>query len=427
MHIALSFLVGFMKGRSGSKVVSHLGSWWLSYLKAASLAIRGMGRDNISLMASGMVYSTLIAVIPCFTFLFAFLSAFGVLQPFMELIKIIMVDTFGEGTGAEIVSYLELFSSNAMSLGVIGLISFIFTGILLVNKIYTVINSIFRTHPSSGTVRRFTSFLTLLILGAFMVVALLAIRSMAGDTLRKIALDTDGDGSLFYTFLLILIGWGALLLLYKIVPSSRIKFGSAAVGATTCIISLTIATAAFRMIASTMVSYSVIYGSLATLFIALLYLYIVWFSVFFAAELAFVYQFRPDKTFLLGNLESPFRQISEAVNTLLLISDKYRRGDGAMSQKELIRKLAIPAAKLGKHISDLEDGGMIMCVNTQRTLYVPARPLDQIKLSDVIVALYGESDDSSIETMGEAVAAEFMHRGVADTSSVTVENLLERI
>lgn len=416
-----------MSEKAVSRFFSHLGAWWLSYWKAIGLAIRGMGRDNISLMASGMVYSTLIAVIPCLTFLIAFLSAFGVLQPFMDLIRIIMIDTFGESTGIEIVSYLELFSSNAMSLGVIGLVSFIFTGILLVNKIYTVLNSIFRTHSSSGTVRRFTSFLTLLILGAFMVVAVFAIRSMAGDTLRKIALDAPGDEGLFYSALLFFIGWAALFLLYRIVPSTRVRSASAAVGATTCIISLTAATAVFRVITSTMVSYSVIYGSLASLFIALLYLYIVWFVVFFSAELTFVHQFRPDKTFLLGNSESPFRQISDAVNSLLLIGDKYRKGEGAMSQKELIKKLAVPSARLSKYISDLEDAGMVLAVNAQRTLFVPARPLNQMKLSEIVSALYGEADDSSIETMGEAVAAEFLHRGVAETSSVTIENLLERI
>ena len=416
-----------MDDKKASHGVSKLGAFWIDYGRCIALAVRGIGRDNISIMASGMVYSTLIAVVPCLTFLIAFLSAFGVLQPFMNLIAMIFEDTFGENTGKELVSYIQQFSTNAMSLGVIGLVSFIFTGILLVNKIYTVMNSIFRTHSSSGTVRRFTSFLTLLILGAFMVVAVFAIRSMAGDTLRKIALDAPGDEGLFYSALLFFIGWAALFLLYRIVPSTRVRSASAAVGATTCIISLTAATAVFRVITSTMVSYSVIYGSLASLFIALLYLYIVWFVVFFSAELTFVHQFRPDKTFLLGNSESPFRQISDAVNSLLLIGDKYRKGEGAMSQKELIKKLAVPSARLSKYISDLEDAGMVLAVNAQRTLFVPARPLNQMKLSEIVSALYGEADDSSIETMGEAVAAEFLHRGVAETSSVTIENLLERI
>ena len=406
---------------------SRFGKWGMRYGRALALAFRSIMRDNISMMASGMVYSTLIAIIPCLTFLFAFLSAFGVLQPFMDMIRLIAEDTFGTSTGHELVSYIEQFSANAMSLGVIGLVSFIFTGILLVNKIYVVINSIFRTHASSGTVRRFTAFLTFLILGAFMVVIVFALQGMVGGKLRTIIIGGESTKDILYSLLIFAVGWVLIFLLFYAVPNSKIKFSSASVGATTCILSLMIITAVFSKIASMMVSYSVIYGSLASIFVALLYLYIVWFAIFFSAELAFVHQFRPDKTFIMGNSESPYRQISEAVNALLLIADSYQKGGGAMGQRELIRKRAIPGNRLSKYLSDLEDAGMVMAVNTQRTLFVPARPLEQIKLCDVVSTLFGTTDNDSIETIGEAVAAEFLHRGVADTGSITVENLLERV
>ena len=406
---------------------ARVGQWWMRYGKALSLAFRGMGRDNISMMASGMVYSTLIAIVPCLTFLIAFLSAFGVLQPFMDLIGIMFRETFGESTGSELLAYIEQFSSNAMSLGVIGLVSFIFTGILLVNKIYTVINHIFRTHASSGTVRRFTAFLTLLIMGAFMVVVVFALRSMVGDRIRNMMLGSEKTGNFLYSVLVFAIIWVLLFLLYYAVPNTKIRFVSAAVGATTCLVSFIVVAALFRTITSMMVSYSVIYGSMASIFIALLLLYIIWFAIFFSAELVFVHQFKPDKTYILGDSETPYRQISEAVNALLLISDKYQKGAGAMSQKELIKKLAIPSNRLSKYLSDLEEAEMVLAANTQRTLFVPAKPLEQIEVSAVITALFGAMNDESIETIGEAVAAEFLHRGVADTSTITVENLLERV
>ena len=180
-----------MDDKKASHGVSKLGAFWIDYGRCIALAVRGIGRDNISIMASGMVYSTLIAVVPCLTFLIAFLSAFGVLQPFMNLIAMIFEDTFGmifedtfgENTGKELVSYIQQFSTNAMSLGVIGLVSFIFTGILLVNKIYTAINQIFRTRATSGTVKRFTAILTFLIMGAFMIVSVFALQSMVTNTI----------------------------------------------------------------------------------------------------------------------------------------------------------------------------------------------------------------------------------------------------
>ena len=48
-------------------------------------------------------------------------------------------------------------------------------------------------------------------------------------------------------------------------------------------------------------------------------------------------------------------------------------------------------------------------------------------LPEVISVLYGVSGEDSIETIGEAVAADFLRRGTGDFSDITVENLLERV
>ena len=178
-----------------------------------------------------------------------------------------------------------------------------------------------------------------------------------------------------------------------------------------------------------MVRYSVIYGSMASLLILLLFLFVCWFIILFSAELVYVRQFRPDKTLLMGHMQSPVSQITEAVNMLLLIADKYRRGNGAMTMKELMRKIGVPSATINSYISDFEDAKMVLSTNTTRTAFVPARPLDQISLRDVLMVLYGGRNASSadIETIGEAVAVDFLRKGTADLDNVTIENLLERI
>ena len=178
-----------------------------------------------------------------------------------------------------------------------------------------------------------------------------------------------------------------------------------------------------------MVSYSVIYGSMASILIALLFLFVSWFIILFAAEIVYVYQFRPDKAMILGNRQAPVLQITEAVNMLLLIADKYRKGEGVMTLKELMKRLGVPSAAINSYVSDFEDAGMIIAANSARTSFVPARPLDQIKLSDVLSVLFGGRGitNADIETIGEAVAVDFLRRGTENMDTVTVENLLERI
>ncbi len=404
-------------------------AWWADYWHVVTSAFRGMGKDNLTMVASGMVYSTLIAIVPCLTFLFAFLSAFGVVQPFMKIIAFMLQDTFGEQTGQELIDYIQQFSSNAMSLGVVGLVSFIITGILLVDKIYIAINNIFHTRPSSGTMRRFTTFLTFLIVGAFMIVVSFALQSMLQNTLSRIAIGTERPRGILSSLVPYFVIWLFLFLLYEAVPNAKIRFGSASVGAFTGVISLSIASKIFSLITKLMVSYSVIYGSMASILIALLFLFVSWFIILFSAEIVYVHQFRPDKTMLLGNRQSPIIQMTEAVNMLLLIADKYRKGDGVMTMKELMKRLGVPSATIISYISDFEDAKMVIAANTARTAFIPARPLDQIKLSDILSVLFGGRDISSadIETIGEAVAVDFLRKGTQDMDTVTVENLLERI
>ncbi len=408
-----------------------LRTWWKEILSVILSAFRGMGRDNISMVASGMVYSTLIAIIPCLTFLVAFLSAFGVAQPFMDMITTFLTEALGEAMGLEVNNYIRQFSTNAMSLGVAGLVSFIITGILLVDKIYISVNSIFRTRPSSGAVRRFSTFLTFIIVGAFLIVATYALKSMVQNAISRILIGfTRPRGNFMSSFVPCFVIWAFLFMLYKAVPSAKIKATSAASGAFVGFILLFFATKIFNCVTQFMVSYSVIYGSLASLLIALLYLYVSWFIILFSAEVVYVHQFRPDKTLLMGHIQAPAMQISEAVNMLLLIADKYRRGGGAMTLKELMRRLGVPSATINSYLCDFEDAHMILSTNTSRTAFVPARPLDQIYLKGVIQVLYGgghAAEAERIETIGEAVALDFLKSGTADLETISVENLLERI
>ena len=60
-------------------------NWLIDYLRVVFSALKKIGSDNISILASGMVYSTLIAIVPCITFLLFFLSAFGASEGFYKM------------------------------------------------------------------------------------------------------------------------------------------------------------------------------------------------------------------------------------------------------------------------------------------------------------------------------------------------------
>ena len=413
-----------------TSLLVRFGDWWKDYFQVLARSFARMNRDNVNIMASGLVYSTLIAIVPGITFLFAFLSAFGVLQPFVDMLRQFLLHTLGDDNGSALMVMLEEFSRNAMSLGVVGLVSFIVTGIFLINKIYTVMNRIYRTNPRNNAVKRFVTFLTFIIVAAFLIMVIISLQTRLTRIAESlITEDNDAAGSWWEPIVIAVASEALLFSFIFFIPNVRVRKTSAFIGSMTGTVSVLIATFIFSQAVTGMVNFSVIYGSLASILLALLYCYIVWYIIMVSAEIAYVHQFRPNSDLLKGRPESPESQITESVNLVLLICDKYTRGQGAMTEKELIRRLAIPSSRLYGYLNTLENAGMIMPVNVHRTAFVPARPSDKILVRDVVGLVYGErnSSDSRVMTMGEAVSGEFRDRGLGSFESLTIENLMERL
>ncbi len=395
-------------------------------------AIRGMAQNNVTIMASGLVYSTLVAIIPCITFFVAFLSVFGLLQPFMNALGGLFEDLFGSRIGDQLMDLISQYTSNAMGLGVFGLVSFMITATFLVDKVYNVLNQIFRTQPRAGKFRRFTSFLTFLIIGVVLLAVVIALNSSIMGFLQ-VKLTGDGIETSFFseavkTIMGLFVTLGVLFLLYYFVPNTKVRSRSALLGAALGSSCLCLVFTVFKMIVGRMVTYSVIYGSLASLFFVLLFLYVCWYIILTCAEVIYVHQFKPAGSQLAGQAETPSRQVADAVDTMMLVASAYRAGQGAMSQRELTKRLAVTPAVLQGHLALLVKKGLLIEVPQGRNIaYIPSRPLDQILLCDIFDAVYGWDDDNPADTAGEAVAEQVRSSSSSTLSSLTLENLLERV
>ncbi len=389
-----------------------------------------MNNDNVAILASGLVYSTLVAVVPCVAFLFAFLSLFGVLQPFINAASGVLQSVLGPELGLEIIGYLSTYASNAMGLGIVGLISFIITAIFLVNKVYLVLNQVFRTQPKSGMIRRFVTFFSFLVIGAIILTLMLYLQSSAVRVLESIEGDAPRQSmlSVMQPILTFMFAWLLLFALFYYVPNAKIRSKSAAIGSFVGVIALYISTMIFKFITTAFVSYSVIYGSMAAVFFVLLFMYVDWYIILVACEFTYVYQFKPERSHISGENESPAKQLSDSVNMLMLIGDNYRSGHGAISHKAISRKMALPPRILSSYLGLFQKAGLILYVaNKNTTSYVPALPLDQIMMRDVVDAVFGYNDNVVVDTAGEAVAEEVHNLAVSAFKELTLENLLERI
>ncbi|HZJ88120.1 MAG TPA: YihY/virulence factor BrkB family protein [Sphaerochaeta sp.] len=392
--------------------------------------VRQSLRDNILNSASGLVYSTLLAIVPALTFLFTLFNALGVLEPLILFLSQWFTELAGPEAGGQLMTLLTTYTRNATSLGVVGLISFLLTMVLLVNKVWSVINRIYRSSRSYNPVKRFAGFVTFLIISSLLLAAYVSVESSLTswyfDILGIPIGRTMGALRTFGPSAIILI---IFFLLIYFVPNTKVRFSAALLGSISGLAIITVFNMFSSFLTNMASNFSVIYGSFAAVFLFLFFCYVFWATVFFGVELAYVYQFKPEGGGFSGLSQSPALQISEGVNIMMLVGSNFRDGHGATTVREMVDRLAIPYNRLQGFLQLLTKLGYITPTNNSYTAYIPKKPLEGLFLQELTTAIYGLEtlDEIERDTAGEAVAHEVQEKGVSSLGTVTIENLLQRI
>ncbi|WP_422478644.1 YihY/virulence factor BrkB family protein [Pleomorphochaeta sp. DL1XJH-081] len=402
------------------RLIIFLEVWYGKFLK-----------DRISILASGIVYTTLISIVPFISFLVAFLSLFNVLQPFYNLLTELFTAIFGDMAGGQLVTMIERFSGNASGLGIFGLVSFIVTSILLFNKVWAVVNQLYRSAQTNmSVVRRSAGFLVVLIMGAILLGAYISVKSLFSSWVVKVLGWNIYDNA----FLIIIrflgpwvIGWLFLFLIIKIAPNARVSSASASIGALVGTAGMYVVNALFSMLIAKGFDYSVIYGSFAAVFLFLLWIYMIWIVILGAVEVSYVHQYQPEKATLVKPV-SPAEQLANGVNIMMVIGQKYRNGGGETKIRDITDRLLMNERQLYSVLDLLVEKKFIIPTNPTRTAYVPARPLDDLKVVELVEVLYGEVYlEQNLDTIGDSIASQINERGIKTLGKLSVSNLVERV
>ena len=266
------------------KVLSGTASYVRSFIEQ-------FNEDSASMLSNGMVYSTLIALIPCLAVIYAVLGMLGVLKPVVELLEESVMNTFGDGVGDTLVGYLRMFTSNAMSMGLVSILSFVLTFVLLIDKIFTVINKIYHTPQKGKIVIRYLKYLGIILVGILAIaitVYLVGRFNSVSMKIRKVDISTFQR---VFTVIAPHAGiFGLLLLMICMIPNCKVRFLSGVIGAAVGTIGIGLLSYAFQFVVKFSVKNSVIYGSLATLLFFFMYLSYLWKIVFAAVVVSYVHQ-----------------------------------------------------------------------------------------------------------------------------------------
>src|SRR6056297_792332 len=152
--------------------------------------------NDIFIHAMGMVYITILSIIPFLIFSFYIMTIFnffGKIDTIVEEIKTLILNNLAAGTGESLINYLEIYILNVdiEQLGIISFVSLIFIIVFMLARVEMTFNNIWNVKQHRDLFKRFVSFWTFITLGTFTITMLLTLSLLFAE--RYLGLWLSGE------------------------------------------------------------------------------------------------------------------------------------------------------------------------------------------------------------------------------------------
>jgi membrane protein len=180
--------------------------------------------------------------------------------------------------------------------------------------------------------------------------------------------------------------------------------------------------------------YKQIYGSMAALPLFLLGLYFSWLLVLLGAQVTYAFQNR--NAYVQEKRAEVVSQRGRefvAVRLMTHIAERFHSGRQPPTALEMAEGLKVPLRLVGQLLGSLCHAGLVHEVLGPENAYTPGRPLDQVTVRDVLLALragQGQELATSDDPARRVVQTEFLAIQQAwekTASSVTLKELVRRV
>ncbi|MGH8736211.1 MAG: YihY/virulence factor BrkB family protein [Burkholderiales bacterium] len=261
-------------------------------MRLAIVLVRDLAQGQLTLRAMGLVYTTLLSLVPLLALSFSVLKAFGVYNQIRPML-LGFLGPLGE-KGVEVTERIIQFieNINVGVLGSVGLALLLYTAISLVQKIEEAFNFIWHVSRARGIGERFSRYLSALLVGPLLVFSAIGITAAAASLgVVRDAMQIEAIGWLalqagrLVPYVLVI---GAFTFVYAFMPNTRVRLGPALAGGVVGGILWQSAGWAFALFAASSTRYAAIYSSFAILF--MLWLYLSWLILLFGAAVSFYVQ-----------------------------------------------------------------------------------------------------------------------------------------
>ncbi len=364
----------------------------IKMLRIFYAAGRDLGDGLPSLRAMGLVYTTLLSLVPLLAVSFSVLKGFGVHNQ-LEPALLNLLSPLGERS-TQIVEQIIGFVDNMKvgALGTFGLLMLLFTVLSLVKKIETAFNYTWKLTTTRSLAQRFSNYLSVIMVGPVLIFTAIGITATVNNsTVVNNILAIEPFGSLILIageIIPVVLTIAVFSFIYVLVPNTKVKIKSAFTGAVAATFLWEITSWIFTAFIANSTNYTAIYSSFAILIIFMLWIYATWLILLTGASVAFYHQ-HPERTSKRQQLLRLSCQLREklALTIMQMTGEHFHLSKPPWSSTALSKTLDVSEQAILLITSALKDANLLIAIEAKKHTYVPARSLEEISLCDVMTAI----------------------------------------
>jgi membrane protein len=376
-------------------------------LRVLTAAVTEFFADHCALRASALTFYTLLSVVPVFAVVFGIAKGFG-LEKLLE--KQLMEQLAGQ---EEVLERILTFSRNMLEntkgglIAGVGVIVMFWSAIKVLGQIESALNAIWGVAGQRSWGRRFSDYLAVMLIAPILLLVAGSANVFIRTQFDAIAGRFEIVGMLGPLMVqalkltpLILV-WALFTLIYMAMPNTRVRFGSAAVGAAIGGLLYQVVQWIYIDLQVGVAKQNTIYGSFAALPLFLAWVQTSWTLVLFGAELCDAVQHSDDTCRAFG---SPAPGLAEkrlvGLHIVHGVVQRFAAGDPPMTSRQLALGTKLPLGWVQDLLGGLTASGILS--ETRRASsdepgYQPAMDIGLLTLQRVSEAL--ESGGRSAEPL----------------------------